>query len=79
MMSRSELNVTKHMCKEMVKRIDALLTELDDARGPHAMPPFRPGEGGKLINHVVIGTAKSGAVRRQSMDLTRQLAELRKP
>ena len=62
-MTRETIIDAKIAAHEFIKRCDVVLKH----------PDF------KTYQHLIVGNKVSGALRRQSMELTRRLAEMRKP
>ena len=63
-MNRKKALVVKKLCKEMILLIDDVILESDRYH---------------TYDNFMAGTKLTGELRRKSMDLTRKLAELRRP
>ena len=81
MMNRETLNELSMLISELDSCITDVLIDLDIQNeyvypgGPKREDPRKPAPG----DHFFAGTARTGALRRKSMDVTRKLAEMRKP
>lgn len=70
MTNKQELQKTINIAREFIQRADDLIGEIEQADKTRAM---------SWPNRKFVSGMDSAAVRRQSMELTRQLAVLRKP
>lgn len=78
-MTRRKIEDAREAARAFLRASDALLEELD-AQALEERPWDPPGTERTLSsNDYSNGSARSGTLRRRSMDLTRSLAELRKP
>lgn len=76
-MNRHEIKAAIRQANEFISAAEDALEELDADYSQRVLP----GNGWtpQGSDRFIVGTAASGALRRRSMDLTRKLAELRKP
>ena len=71
-MTKSQLEITLAAATRFTKLAEALKIRLDDEA-------LQAKAEGKYVSDYIWGSALSGSVRRASMDLTRELARLRRP